>query len=486
MIDSKHVHDHPGLADLLSYPLMTALVERRTRRVACGVSLDAGALSHESSNDPFPLTPLEEAILVVTATGVTGLTMHDGPLTKPDGSPELGTPFLNIVARTGSSADNCQATSYFMINDDGMFLLKFPRGREAVELLKDLPPRWADWSEEDWLHAAERSKVRVGDRRMEAPRKWPYYLGWNAQHSNVPGSTIFFPVVDCTWQYINGLLIIAAEPPEKRMMFVDDWRRFHPNGLYEWAAKIGGKLGLTPDIPFHPIGGLKWLRKKFVTTESVGALGFGNTLRTDYGCFFYLQNLMLVSQAMGIGSWVHGSIFPPYVYQRDEANGIYGLGFRFQQPKTLKPMAPVPASQPNPIGIDQVFESLTPPYVANMDEAVDRVLEMKFGATSGGYGDQEVFPRSYREASQAKVFEENAERFSDDCIAYVKDICNYLYDTYGRFPAHVDAYYTPGIWLQFHHLELEYYDKFFQAGLYSKQAAHDGIWHNGDQGDGSR
>jgi hypothetical protein len=28
------------------------------------------------------------------------------------------------------------------------------------------------------------------------------------------------------------------------------------------------------------------------------------------------------------------------------------------------------------------------------------------------------------------------------------DICNYIYETHGRFPAHVDAIYVPGVWLQ--------------------------------------
>ncbi|MEZ4466826.1 MAG: hypothetical protein R3F60_01515 [bacterium] len=471
--------DHPGLEDLFNYPLMSALVERRTRRVARGVSIKAGPLSHESTNAPEPLSPLEEAVLVLTAIGVTGITMHDGPLTKVNGAPELGTPFLNIIARTGSSADNCQATHFFMINDDGMFLLRYPRGREALELIKDLPPRWADWTEADWLAAAERAKVRISDRRMDFPREWPYYLGWNAQHSNVAGTTVFFPVVDCTWQYINALLIIVSEPREKRMMFVDDWSRFKPSNLYEWMAKIGGKLGLSPDIPYHPIGGLKYLREGFVSKDSVGPLGFGNTLRTDYGLFFYLQNLMLVGQGLGVGGWVHGSIFPPYIYQRDDAKGLHGLGFRFQQPKTLKPMPPVPASQPNPIGIDGILEGLTPPYVSSMDEAVDRVVAHKYGATGGSYGEREVFSRSYREASQADAFTKEAARFSPEGIAYVKDICNYIYDTYGRFPAHVDAFYSPGIWLQFHHLELEYYQKFFDPGLYARQAAHDQIWKKG-------
>jgi len=470
-------HAHPGLDDLFRYPLMDALVERRTRRVAQGVSLNAGPLSYQSPNQPEPLTPLEEAVLILTATGVTGMTMHDGPLIKVDGTQELGTPFLNIVGRTGSSADNCQATHFFMINDDGMFLLRAPKGREALAMLKSLPPRWTDWKEADWLAAAEQAKVRISDRRMSFPREWPYYLGWNAQHSNVPGSTVFFPVVDCTWQYINALLIIEAEPRKHRMMIIDDWARFKPKGLYEWMAKIAGKIGLAPNIPYHPVGGLKHVRSGFVSKDDVAPLAFGNTLRTDYGSFFYLQNLMLVGQALGVGGWVHGSVFPPHIYRRDDAKNEHGLGFRFQTPKVLKPWAPVPGSQPNPIGIDGVLEGLTPPYVSSIDEAVDRVVEMKYGGSGGGYGEKEVFSRSYRNPDDAATYVKESRNFSPESIAYVKEVCNYIYDTYGRFPAHVDAFYTPGIWLQFHHVELEYYQRFFDPGLYTRQAAHGGVWH---------
>lgn len=471
---------HPALESLFKYPFMSALTERRTRRVARGVSIDAGPLSHQSTNDPAPLEPLEEAILITSITGITGVVTHDGPLTKTNGTPELGTPFLHATARTGSSADNCQATHFFMINDDGMFLLKHPTGQEALDTLKDLPPKWADWTETDWIETAERCKVRVSDRRMEFPREWPYYLGWNAQHSNVPGTTIFFPVVDCTRQYINALLIVAAEPDGKRPLFVDDWRQFDPETFVEHVAHIGDMLGLSEDIPYHPIGGLKWLREGFVTKDSVAPLGFGHTLRTDYEAFFYFQNLMLLGQAMGLAGWIHGSVFPPYVYQQDDAKGWHGLGFRFQEPKTLSPMPPIPASQPNPIGIDGVLEGLCPPYVSSMDDAVDQVLEQKYGAAGGSYGDVNVFSRSYREKKYAEEYLRLASHFSPKVIAYVKEICNYIWDTYGRFPAHVDAFYTPGIWLQFGHLETEYYEKFFDPAQYTRQLAHDALWHRHD------
>jgi hypothetical protein len=131
------------MQDLFSYPLMSALTERRTRRIPRGFTVQAGSLTHESHNDPAPLTPLEEAILVTCITGITGVTTHDGPLTKANGKDELGTPFLNVLARTGSSADNCQATHFFMINDDGIFLLKHPTGNAALEALHARPRRWA-------------------------------------------------------------------------------------------------------------------------------------------------------------------------------------------------------------------------------------------------------------------------------------------------------------------------------------------------------
>src|SRR5262249_27089731 len=119
---------NPGLDALLTHPLLRAIGERRPRHVPRGGSILARPLSHQSHNALQPLTPLEEAILIC-CTGLTGSVMHDGPLKKPSGAPEdLGSMFWNILARSGSSPDNCQATSLFVINDAGIWLLKRPRG----------------------------------------------------------------------------------------------------------------------------------------------------------------------------------------------------------------------------------------------------------------------------------------------------------------------------------------------------------------------
>lgn len=466
---------HPGLADLFRYPLMSALAERRTRRIAQGVSLDAGPLSHTSTNPPKPLTPLEEAVLIVS-TGLTGPVMHDGPLRRPDGRDELGSPFTNVIGRTASSPDNSRATSFFLINDDGIWLIRTPSDREARDLLGSMPPKWEDWSEDDWLRAAAAVKVQICDRRLEFPRRFPYYLGWNKQTSNVPGTTILFPVVDCTRQYINAILTILAEPDGERPVVIDDWQSFKPADLAEAALWLGAQFGFPRPIPYHPIGGTRWVQNGFCNRDISAPLGMQRALRTDYEAFFLLQNLMLVGQAMGLGGWIHSSVFAPWVLQRNPDAGEFGLGFRFESPdRKWAHWPPLPATQPNPVGIDGVLEGLCPPYVSSMDEAVDKFLEEKYGPGSM-YGDPSRFAAPYRDAAHAEAYLKHQAPFTPKSIEYTKEICNYLWDTYGRFPAHVDAFYVPGIWVQFSHLEIEYYEKYYKPELFARQKAHAAVW----------
>jgi hypothetical protein len=472
----QHAGDHPGLAALQSYPLLQAIHERRTRRVARGLTIHAGALTHESCNAPHPLEPLEEAVLICS-TGLTGVVMHDGPLKKPSGAPEdLGSMFSNILARSGPSADNAQATSLFMINDTGIWLLRRLRGKEAATLIDSLPRSWLDWREDDWLRAAAAVKVKIHDSRIAFPREFPYYIGWNKQFSNVPATTLFLPVVDCTRQYINILLIVLSEPEGQRPLFVDDWQPFRPRSWKDWKAWVGQWLGLGPKIPYQPIGGIERVTAGFVNPNIIVPLGAGYAMRTDYELFFLLQNLMLMGQAMGLGAWGHGSIWPSYILQRDQAKGWLGLGFRHVQPKAGAPWAPIPASQHNPVGLDGVLEGLVPPYVGSMEEAVDIVLDEKYGP-EGIFTEPSLVGRAYRDPRDAEMFLRLQNRHPPEAIRYAKQIATYIYETYGRFPAHIDAFYTPGFWVQFHHLELEYYERFFDPFLWRNQATHDDTWH---------
>jgi hypothetical protein len=110
-----------------------------------------------------------------------------------------------------------------------------------------------------------------------------------------------------------------------------------------------------------------------------------------------------------------------------------------------------------------------------MDAAVDQVLEEKFGE-GGTYADAEVFAQSYKDKATAENYMKNAGHPPAEAIEYTKEICRYLVDTYGRFPAHTDAFHLPGIWVQFSHLEIEYYEQFGNPAHARRQAEGREIW----------
>jgi hypothetical protein len=63
-----------------------------------------------------------------------------------------------------------------------------------------------------------------------------------------------------------------------------------------------------------------------------------------------------------------------------------------------------------------------------------------------------------------------------DCV---RAICNYIHRTYDRFPAHCHAIDSPGVWIQFHHVDLDFYDEFFIEGTSQTQVDHGRAWHGG-------
>jgi hypothetical protein len=441
-----------GLRAALSYPLFDAIFQRRSRRISKGIrSVLAGSLSYSSTQEAQPLTPLEEALLIA-ATGTTGLTMPDMPFKTPDKQNLVGSPMLQIRGRAASSPDNAQSTSFFLINDSGTYLLSAPTGSEPLAL-KDLA------TAEALIAYTNKCKRRILDRRIDFPRTYPCYLGRNKYVSNLPGSTILVPIVDLTRQYINGLMFLLSQEDGFRPTFVDDWNFYRKAGI------------------------AKWVRSGFLNKDLPIPLGLMNTFRIHVEADLLLQNILLAVQAMGLGGWAHAGFVGPLLLGDPEYREKYGpgLGFRFEQAKSwlrrylLRPITPLPAWRPNPVGLDGILQGLCPPYVASMDAAVDQLIAEKYG-NGGLYTDARHFARIFK-APFAEKFVEEVPHYRDDVVACTKDICNYIYRTYGRFPAHVDAMYVPGIWIQAHHLDLEYYDGLYVSGYSSTQAAHEGLWH---------
>ena len=67
--------------------------------------------------------------------------------------------------------------------------------------------------------------------------------------------------------------------------------------------------------------------------------------------------------------------------------------------------------------------------------------------------------------------------YPEEAIACVRAVCNYVYDTYGKFPAHTTAMHAPPTCFQAHHTETDYYDSFFEGALSDTVANHQRLWH---------
>jgi hypothetical protein len=431
-----------GFTAAREYPLWDAIFGRRSRRVAAGSTFRSGSLSFDSKLAPQPLSRLEEAYLIA-ATGVTGLPYWDNPYETADGKPLLGTPCVEGSGRAAGSPDNAQATVFFMWNDEGTYMLKRPDDPGPRVNVRTMSP-------DDLIAHAERCKVKVKDGRLEFPRDFPAYAGGNKYVSNVAGSTMFMPVTEVTRQYINGLFYVLAQEPGRRPVFLDDFNNWLPCGCE------------------------RWVKSKFLNKEIPIPLGFYAKGRTDYEAMLLLQNLALVAQSMGLGGWIHAA-FENTILLGGYPNIGPGLGFRFERPRKRLIPRPYPASTPNPVGLDGVLQSYAPPYFKDTDAAIDAILAEKYGP-SGLYSKAGTAAPSMKPEFEAAFIRESPH-VEPEIVEVVRTICRYIWKTYRRFPAHCHAIDSAGIWMQCHHLDPEFYERFFREAYSPTQAAHAEAWH---------
>lgn len=447
-----------GLEALMSQPLLETIWKRRTHRVSRGASVPAGTMSHRSMHPPQPLEELEEAILIAL-TGCSGLTMPDRPFEDPrDGKPIMAKPNLTMAGRTAGSPDNAQGTHFFMINDTGTYYLR------KLPPAPDLP-----FDPDTLIDRARQAKVKVLDHRLDVPegmRDFPAYLDSNRFLSNLPGTTLFLPVVDLSHQYINALMYLLTQPDGARPTIVDD-RNF-----------------------YRPAGVGKWVKNGFVNRDIKLPLGALGPMRTQIEADLLLQNMMLVADGMGLGAWIHATIHPLIMLGDPKFSDAYGpmLGFDFvtppfklaDLPRWHIPLPRFADIRSQPVGLraadEQLIAAACPPYHPSMEHAVDAVVRAKFGP-GGIYSDPTVFNQIYK-GDFGRSYLAEASEYDQRVVDCARDICVYIHRTHGRFPAHADAIHVPGIWLQAHHVELDYYERFFAAGTTDTHRRHAERWHD--------
>jgi hypothetical protein len=420
-----------GFAQVWEFPLLAALLGRRSRRFGLGMTIPDGPLAFTSRQDPLPLSPLERSLLILAGAGVTG--WHFGIEHTAAGRPDTLCNYpLRFTGRPHPSAAGIETAELIVSDDSGTFITQFrQRAGDQLSLVGEVlgPEQLIGW--------VQGSLVRIAEGRVELPMSMPHVSPHNYWNANKPGTTLFIPIVDLTQQLLDFLAIYLGS----------GFAPYDPvNGRYCGALERFASLGLVD------------LDRKFSIFEFEQYVLATGAIEIGVMC----HNIVLMMQAMGLGGWMYTGINPPSLLGAFGSEGIPGLGFRFVQPA---------AGAPIPVGRDGVFEALCPPYVPDMRAAVAKFVEMKFGR-GGAYDPAEPGPYQDNRAVKSRV-----DRYTPEFVEFLQEVAQYLYDTFGRFPASIPSVYVR-IYAQAQHIDLEFYDRFYGPGSYLEtHRRHMELWH---------
>ena len=104
------------------------------------------------------------------------------------------------------------------------------------------------------------------------------------------------------------------------------------------------------------------------------------------------------------------------------------------------------------VALTQVPTKQRMPFTRRLDAAVDAVVDIRWGKK--GLFTDKTRPIPWTNRGPIDVM----PRPSDEAIAATKTMCNYIWDTYGRFPATIDPFLMT-VWYQAQHLDLDFYRK---------------------------
>ncbi len=413
-----------------NFPLFEALYGRRSRRFGLGFHLDEGPFEYESQKAPLPLDPLEEALLVAAGVGVSGTVLSD--LARPGA-------MIRGAGRTFGSALSVHRTQLFFTNDDGVYVMDMQDA--AAKRMREVE---SEGDRARVVSAYEQNRKKLQDGRLDIPRRVPPLFTHNFWDNNRPGCTLFMPVCDVSASLVN-LIIQMVDGESGRFAggagggfyVVDDRNDFRPAGTKPWADS-----GFLDKKKLLPLSVLEREAVYFTFNEAAIAC----------------HNMFLASEAMGLGGWMHCGFLSLQVLEE--------LGFRTVAPRGVEALR-------NPVGMDGVFEGYCPPYLPDMDAAVDSVVAGTRGGLSEFLKGGGQVPHKISDAR----YEAGIPEISDEGAACAKAVCSYIYDTYGKFPGTVDTMHL--MWFfQAHHLDLDFYDRFFKPGAYSDaHRDHMTAWH---------
>lgn len=416
-----------GLMDALHYPYFQTVFDRKSRRVGLGMTVESAVLDFESAYEPVPLTELEEALLCIAGTGLTGLNLGD--LDPVRGMSTL----VQWTTRTWPSSCSNHGTELFFSNDDGLHMLEMYNLMPEADEVMTLSGKSDAEQAEAIVAMYRRARRTLQEGRAQLPTTLPGLFDFNQWNANKPGTTLFLPVTNTTIEYINLLFIYLAR--SYGFSLVDEQHGRRSAGLDD--ALASGRVSNDRQM------GIVELEQRILSMLVVEQA-------------FICQNMNLAMQALGVGGWTFTGYLARFVMGGGD---VPGLGFRFVE-TTSGPSVPV--------GRDGVYEAYTVPYYKDMHEAVDAFMAMKWAAL-----DDDV-PKPYLEPDKVV---NNIPRPHPDTVELVKQYCQYCIDTYGRFPVYVDPMYQR-LTCQAQHIDLDFYEKYYPPGSVTPQhTEHFRRWH---------
>jgi hypothetical protein len=419
----------PGLADALSFGLVEALLGRRSRRFFMGAEIPDGVFAYRSEHPPMPLSELEKLLVVAACGGNTGWNhlIYRGELYAPHLS--------NYAAEAGGltfpSAAGFHTSKTFFTDDDGVYVLEARNVEPFAE-------RAADGSLDlnEALDSLRAHVRKLQEGRLRLPPEVPYIEQHNTWVANRLSALLVIPVGDLAQHVLLNLCYML----QNGLVLTDDVHKRPVPGIGRFSGMVD--VGHTWPLTFVEQWSLAELTVELATSCYAGAL---------------------MLQAMGLGGWMFNGLDAFSVLGASGDPQVPGLGFRYDTDDNWP--------YPNPTGLPGVMEGFCPPHFEDMRAAVEAVCERKFGpggpfhpGTPGPWRD------SRRVRSAAQVHDEEFRQ----CVALQ---AQYVYDTFGKFPGTVPSIFTI-MYLQAHHLDPDFYDRFYEPGAYLRtHAEHMERWH---------
>jgi hypothetical protein len=345
-------------------------------------------------------------------------------------APDLSNYSATAAGRTFPSAAGSHTSRTFFTDDDGI------SGLDTQEA-----PAPVDRREDGTLHAEEvlaalepRIRRLAPDRMLLLPEP-PYVEAHNTWVANRPGTLLVIPVGDLAQHVLLALCYML----QNGLVLFDDIHGRAVPGIEQFADIVDPKS-------VWPI--------TFVEQWSLAELS------AELSTSCYAGALML--QAMGLGGWMFNGLDPFSVLGASGNPAAPGLGFRYDANERWP--------YPNPTGLPGVMIGTCPPHYPHMRAALEFVWERKFGPGGPFHPDT---PGPWKDSRAVRM----AARPHDGFMQCVAHEAQYVFDTFGKFPGTVPSIFVL-TYLQAHHLDLEFYDRFYRPGSYLQtHAEHMRQWH---------